>query len=191
VDFFFGENFPQGNFPEFFEITRLFTAVNLDFYKSYHLHKFFCDKSVTWQKIVRKASLGISGNIPGNSWIKNANNCLQPVNYTFNACHVTIFSPEFYPVGKKFPKFDKIVRNIFRGIFLRRKFPQGNFPEFFEIKHSFTAVNLYFCKMYHQYKFFCDKFVVWQKNCQKSFLTISGNIPDNLGIKVYNPVYSR
>ena len=58
-----------------------------------------------------------------------------------------IFSPEFseiLPCRKKFPKFDKIVRNIFRGSFLWRKFPQGNFPEFVEIKHVFTAVKLYF-----------------------------------------------
>ena len=53
------------------------------------------------------------------------------------------FSEVFF-CRKKFPKFDKIVRNIFRGIFLRRKFPQGNFPGFVEIKHLFTAVNLHF-----------------------------------------------
>ena len=61
-----------------------------------------------------------------------------------------IFSPEFseiLPCWKKFPKFDKIVRNIFRGIFLRRKFPQGNFPGFIEIKHLFTAVELHFFVM--------------------------------------------
>ena len=60
------------------------------------------------------------------------------------------FSPKFSemsPCRKKFPKFDKIVRNIFRGIFLRRKFPQGNFPGFVEIKHLFTAVNLYFLEV--------------------------------------------
>jgi len=52
-----------------------------------------------------------------------------------------------FPCRKKFLKFDKIVRNIFRGIFLRRKFPQGNFPGFVEIKHTFTAVKLYFFGM--------------------------------------------
>jgi len=54
---------------------------------------------------------------------------------------------------KNFLKFDKIVRNIFRGIFLRRKFLQGNFPEFVEIKSLFTAVDLYFYKQQHPYKF--------------------------------------
>ena len=61
-----------------------------------------------------------------------------------------IFSPEFseiLPCRKKFPKFDKIVRNIFRGSFLQRKFPPGNFPGFVEIKHLFTAVNLYFLEV--------------------------------------------
>ena len=49
-----------------------------------------------------------------------------------------------HPYRKKFQKFDKIVRNIFRGIFLQRKFPPGNFPEVVEVKHLFTAVSLYF-----------------------------------------------
>jgi len=60
------------------------------------------------------------------------------------------FSPKFsemFPCWKKFLEFDKIVRNIFRGIFLRRKFPQGNFPGFIEIKHVFAAVKLYFFVM--------------------------------------------
>jgi len=60
------------------------------------------------------------------------------------------FSPEFSgmsPCRKKFLKFDKIVRNIFRGIFLRRKFPQGNFPVFDEIKYLFKAVKSYFFEM--------------------------------------------
>lgn len=47
-------------------------------------------------------------------------------------------------IGKKFLKFDKIIRNIFWGIFRQSKFPQGNFPEFVKSKHLFTAVNLYF-----------------------------------------------
>ena len=41
---------------------------------------------------------------------------------------------ECFPCRKKFPKFGKIVRNIFRGIFLHRTFPQGNFPVLVEIK---------------------------------------------------------
>ena len=51
-----------------------------------------------------------------------------------------IFSPEFsemIPCRKKFPKFDKIVRNIFRGIF----FSGGNFPgELSDIYRNKTLV---------------------------------------------------
>ena len=60
------------------------------------------------------------------------------------------FSPKFsemFPCRKKFLKFDKIVRNIFRGIFLRRKFLQEHFPGFVEIKPLFTTVKLYFFDM--------------------------------------------
>ena len=62
---------------------------------------------------------------------------------------IFFFSPEFFPstLPEKFLKFNKTIRNIFRGIFLQRKFPQGNFSEFVEIKQMFTAVNLYFLSM--------------------------------------------
>ena len=78
---------------------------------------------------------------------KKCSTCLQPVNYTFIRNIVKGIFPEVFrstPLSEKFPKFDKIVSNIFRGIFLRRKFPQGNFPGFIKIKRVFTAVNLYF-----------------------------------------------
>jgi len=72
--------------------------------------------------------------------------CLHPVNYTF--IH-KIFPGIFRgtPCRKKFLKFDKTARNIFREVFLRRKFPPRNFPGFVEIKHLFTAVKLYFIDM--------------------------------------------
>ena len=59
------------------------------------------------------------------------------------------FSPEFFPstLPEKFLKFNKTIRNIFRGSFLQKKFPQENFSEFVEIKRMFTAVNLYFLSM--------------------------------------------
>jgi hypothetical protein len=75
----------------------------------------------------------VSGNIPGNSWIKGANTCLQPVNYTFNACHFIIFSPEFYPVGKNFWNLTKL-SEIFSGEFVSRgTFPRGTFRNFSKV----------------------------------------------------------
>ena len=91
-----------------------------------------------------------------------------------------IISPKFSemsPVGKKFPKIDKIIRNIFRGIFLQKKFPQGNFPGFVELKHLFTAVNLYFLKVHRLCNFSCDKFVAGQK----SFRKVSRRFPETFG----------
>ena len=73
--------------------------------------------------------------------------CLQPGKlYFFKVKRPDTFprTSEVFLCRKKFLKFDKIVRNIFRGIFLQRKFSQGNFPGFTEVKHLFTAVNLYF-----------------------------------------------
>jgi len=81
-----------------------------------------------------------------------------------------------FPCRKKFPKFDKIIRNIFQGIFLRRKFPHGNFPEFVEVKHLFTAVKLYFLETYYSYKSCCDKVGHGTEKFPKSFQDVSGNI---------------
>ena len=56
-------------------------------------------------------------------------------------------SPEFsemHPYRKKFPKFDKLVRNIFRRIFLQWQFPRELSGIFSEVKHTFTVMNLHF-----------------------------------------------
>jgi hypothetical protein len=73
------------------------------------------------------------------------------------------FSPEFSEMlsfRKKFTKFDEIIRNIFRGIFLRRKVSPGNFPEILEIKRLFTAGNLSCLKRRCCHKFIWAKWVV-------------------------------
>ena len=74
----------------------------------------------------------VSGNIGNNFRIKAYNTCFQSVNCTFYYWNLITFTPKFsemFPCRKKFLKFDKIVRSTFRGIFLQRKFPQGNFPD--------------------------------------------------------------
>jgi hypothetical protein len=84
-----------------------------------------------------------------NSEIKVRNPCVQSVNYNFTIKNYIQCSPEFSEVlhlSEKLQKFDKIVRNIFRGIFLRMKFSPENFPEILEVKHTFTAGNLSYLK---------------------------------------------
>jgi hypothetical protein len=53
--------------------------------------------------------------------------------YFFMIKFFCLIFPKFFEIcfrRKKFPRFNKIVRNIFRRIFLRRKFPGETFPEF-------------------------------------------------------------
>jgi hypothetical protein len=127
---FLQRKFPPENFPEFFEIKHSFTAVNLYFYKVHHRYKFLWEKGVVGQKNCQKSFPEVSGNIPGNSWIKDTNTCLQPVNYIFNAWYFMLFSPEFYPVGKNFRNLSKL-SEIFSGEFSSGgNFPRGTFWNF-------------------------------------------------------------
>ena len=102
-------------------------------------------------------------------------------------------SPEFsemFPCQKKFPKFDKIGRNIFRGIFLRKEISPRELSGI-----CWNKTRVYSRKIV----FFCHvaslELPLWQvghgaEKFPKSFPGVSGNIRDNSGIKVYKHLFT-
>ena len=175
-------NSPQQTFSCFDVVNLLFTVVKL-----YFLYKYYpviTVMSVAGGEKFTKKFPGSFRNLVRHKYGKQL----------FTAGKLYFLLIKFYVIfhevfwndslcRKKFPKFDKIVRNTFRGLFLWKKFPLGNFLEFVEIKCLFTAIDLHFLPGWYYYKFICDKLVPGQKKFPKSFPEVSGNIWNHFRLK--------